>query len=125
MRALQDGSFPWESIGAHYPITAAHPTLPITHTIHKAQNTRNTVRGLAFRADGFADPSTLFFTSEFSDERDGLFSAITTGLVSVLRVSAPEPNVDENITITANVAAGPGNLGDLTAWSHFWMAPLD
>src|SRR5882724_7170740 len=72
------------------------------------------LHGLAFRADGFADPSTLFFTSEFSDERDGLFGAITTGMVSVLGVSAPEPNVDENITISANVAAGPGNLGDLT-----------
>ena len=77
------------------------------------------LHGLAFRADGFADPSTLFFTSEFSDERDGLFSAITTGLVSVLGVSAPEPNVDENITITANVAAGPGNLGDLTGMVTF------
>jgi uncharacterized protein (TIGR03118 family) len=77
------------------------------------------LHGLAFRADGFADPSTLFSTSEFSDERDGLFSAITTGLVSVLRVSAPEPNVDENITITANVAAGPGNLGDLNGMVTF------
>ena len=72
------------------------------------------LHGLAFRADGFADPDTLFFTSEFSSERDGLFGAITTGLVSVTRVSAPEPNVDESITITANIAPGPGNVGDLT-----------
>jgi uncharacterized protein (TIGR03118 family) len=78
------------------------------------------LHGLAFRADGFADPNTLFFTSEFSDEH-GLFGAITTGLVSVTRVSAPEPNVDGS-TITANVAnvaAGPGNLGDLTGMVTF------
>src|SRR5258705_11078174 len=72
------------------------------------------LHGLAFRSDGFADPDTLFFTSEFSNLRDGLFGAITTGLVSVTRVSAPEPNVDESITITANVAPGLGNVGELT-----------
>jgi uncharacterized protein (TIGR03118 family) len=72
------------------------------------------LHGLAFRADGFADPNVLFFASEFSSERDGLFGAITTGLVSVTRVSAPDPNVDESITITANVAPGPGNVGELT-----------
>lgn len=72
------------------------------------------LHGLAFRADGFADPNALFFASEFSSERDGLFGAITTGLVSVTRVSAPEPNVDESITMTANIAPGPGNVGELT-----------
>jgi hypothetical protein len=72
------------------------------------------LHGLAFRADGFADPNALFFASEFSSERDGLFGAITSGLVSVTRVSAPDPNVDESITITANIAPGPGNVGDLT-----------
>src|SRR5882757_193507 len=69
------------------------------------------LHGLAFRSDGFADPNALFFASEFSSERDGLFGAITTGLVSVIRVSAPEPNVDESITMTANIAPGPGNPG--------------
>jgi uncharacterized protein (TIGR03118 family) len=77
------------------------------------------LHGLAFRADGFADPNTLFFTSEFSSERDGLFGTITTGLVSVLTVSAPDPTVDESITITAKVAAGPGNVGDLTGMVTF------
>jgi len=72
------------------------------------------LHGLAFRSDGFGNPNTLYFTSEFSNERDGLFGAISTGLVSVLRASAPDPTVDESITITANVAAGPGNVGDLT-----------
>jgi len=77
------------------------------------------LHGLAFRADGFADPNALFFASEFSSERDGLFGAITTGLVSVTTVSAPEPNVDENITITANIAPGPGNVGELTGLVTF------
>jgi uncharacterized protein (TIGR03118 family) len=72
------------------------------------------LHGLAFRADGFADPDTLFFTSEFSSERDGLFGAVTTGLVSGTRVSAPDPSVDETITITADVAPGPDNVGELT-----------
>jgi uncharacterized protein (TIGR03118 family) len=66
---------------------------------------------LAFRSDGFGDSNTLYFTSEFSNERDGLFGAITTGLVSAVTVSAPDPTVDQSITITANVEAGPGNAG--------------
>jgi uncharacterized protein (TIGR03118 family) len=77
------------------------------------------LHGLAFRGDGFADPNTLFFTSQFSNEQDGLFGAITPGLVSELRVSAPEPGVDESITITASVAAGPGNVGNLTGMVTF------
>lgn len=77
------------------------------------------LHGLAFRLDGFADANTLFFTSEFSSERDGLFGAITTGLVSVVTVSAPEPSFDESTTITARVAAGPGNVGALTGMVTF------
>src|SRR6266404_2696346 len=77
------------------------------------------LHALAFRADGFGNPNTLYFTSEFSNERDGLFGAITTGLVSAVRVSAPDSTVDQGITITANVAAGPGNLGDLTGMVTF------
>jgi len=65
------------------------------------------LHGLAFRSDEFGNPNTLYFTSEFSNERDGLFGAITTGMVSAVRVSAPDPTVDQSITITANVAAGP------------------
>ncbi|HEY6129308.1 MAG TPA: TIGR03118 family protein [Candidatus Acidoferrum sp.] len=89
------------------------------------------LHGLAFRPDGFADPNVLFFASEFSSVRDGLFGAITTGLVSVTRVSAPEPNVNESITITANIAPGPGNVGGLTGIvtfldgsTHLGTAPL-
>jgi uncharacterized protein (TIGR03118 family) len=77
------------------------------------------LHALAFRSDGLGNPDTLYFTSEFSNERDGLFGAITTGLVSAVRVSAPDSTVDQSITITANVAAGPGNPGDLTGMVTF------
>lgn len=69
------------------------------------------LHGLVLRTDGLGDPNTLYFTSQFSNENDGLFGAITTGLVSVIRVSAPDPTVDTTVTITANAAAGPGNPG--------------
>ncbi len=69
------------------------------------------LHGLAFRADGFGDRNTLYFTSQFNDENDGLFGAITTGLVSVTRVSAPDPTANTSVTITADVATGPGNTG--------------
>jgi uncharacterized protein (TIGR03118 family) len=69
------------------------------------------LHGLAFRADGFGDANTLYFTSQINNQNDGLFGAITIGLVSTIRVSAPNDSVDTHVTITANVAAGPGNSG--------------
>ena len=42
------------------------------------------LHGLAFRSDGFGDPDTLYFTSQINNEDDGLFGAITTGLVTQL-----------------------------------------
>jgi len=69
------------------------------------------LHGLVFRADGFGDRNTLYFTSQFNNENDGLFGAITSGLVSVTRVSAPDPTANTSVTITATVAAGPGNPG--------------
>ncbi len=69
------------------------------------------LHGIAFRADGFADPNTLYFTSQVSNENNGRIGAITAGLVSTIRVTAPNPVIDANATITANVAAGPGNTG--------------
>jgi len=77
------------------------------------------LHGLAFRADGFGDRNTLYFTSQFSNEDDGLFGGITTGLVSVIRVSASDPSVDTSVTITATVAAGPGNPGAPTGTVTF------
>ena len=69
------------------------------------------LHALAFRADGFGDQDTLYFTSQFSDESNGVFGAITAGLVSTIRVSAPDTTVNTSLTIRADVAAGPGNSG--------------
>jgi uncharacterized protein (TIGR03118 family) len=77
------------------------------------------LHALAFRSDGFGDPNTLFFTSQVSAETDGLFGAITPGLVSTIRVSAPNGNINVNVTMTASVAAGPGNAGSPTGTVSF------
>ena len=77
------------------------------------------LHALALRSDGFADSNTLYFTSEFSNEQDGLFGVITAGLVSVIRVSAPDPTANTSVTITAKVAAGPGNPGAPTGTVTF------
>lgn len=77
------------------------------------------LHALAFRADGFGDRNTLYFTSQFNNENDGLFGAITTGLVSVIRASAPDSSVDKSVAITATVAAGPGNAGAPTGTVTF------
>jgi len=77
------------------------------------------LRGLAFRSDGFGDPDTLYFTSEFQNEEDGLFGAITTGLVSLTRVSAPDTPTNTSATITATVAAALDNPGAPTGTVTF------
>lgn len=69
------------------------------------------LHGLAFRADRFGDPDALYFTSEFQSAEDGLFGAITTGLVSLTRVSAPDTSANTSITITATVVAALDNPG--------------
>ena len=74
---------------------------------------------LVFRADGFGDQNTLYFTSQFNNESDGSFGAITTGLVCIISVSAPDPTADTSVTITANVTAGPGNTGAPTGTVTF------
>src|SRR6266550_8301937 len=77
------------------------------------------VHALTFRPDGFGDPNTLYFTSRFNNEDDGLFGAMTTGLVSMIRVSAPDPTASASVTIRANVAASPGNPGTPTGTVSF------
>jgi uncharacterized protein (TIGR03118 family) len=69
------------------------------------------IRGLTFRADGAADPNTLFFTAENGNGQGGLFAAITAGLVSSTRASAPVAAVNTSVMITATVDAGPSNPG--------------
>jgi hypothetical protein len=69
------------------------------------------LHGLAFRSDGFGDPDTLYFISQAQKENDGLFGAITTGLVTLTRVSAPDTPANTSTTITATVAAALDNSG--------------
>ena len=77
------------------------------------------LHGLAFRADGFGDANTLYFSSQVSSTGNGIFGAITPGLTSAIRLSAPNTTVDARVTITANVSAGPGNPGDPTGLVTF------
>jgi uncharacterized protein (TIGR03118 family) len=72
------------------------------------------LHGLAFRADGFGDANTLYFTSEVGSKRDGLFGAIAAGLVSTTTVSVPTTPAEAPVTIAVDVSAGPGNPGTPT-----------
>ena len=63
------------------------------------------LHALAFRSDGFADPNTLYFAAGIGDGLDGLLGALTTGLVSITRVSAPATPAND---------PGPGNSGSPT-----------
>jgi uncharacterized protein (TIGR03118 family) len=72
------------------------------------------IHGLAFRSDGFGDPNTLFFTAGILNAQHGLFGAITPGLVSTTRVSAPPTHPDTPVTVTVTVSAGSGNPGTPT-----------
>jgi uncharacterized protein (TIGR03118 family) len=69
------------------------------------------IRGLAFRAEGVADPNTLFFTAGAGNGQGGLFAAITTGLFSNTRVSAPAATANASATVIATVDAGFSNPG--------------
>jgi uncharacterized protein (TIGR03118 family) len=77
------------------------------------------LHALAFRADGFGDPDTLYFTSQVNSADNGIFGAITPGLVSAIRLSVPDTRVDTHVTITADVSAGAGNTGDPTGLVTF------
>ena len=77
------------------------------------------LNGLAFRADAFGDPNTLYFTSQVNSAQNGIFGAITPGLVSAIQMSVPNTTIDTKVTITANVSAGPGNTGAPTGLVTF------
>lgn len=72
------------------------------------------LHALAFRSDEFADPDTLFFSAGINNGLDGLFGAITTGLVSTTRVSVPSAPANTPVPFTVTVSAGPGNPGTPT-----------
>ena len=77
------------------------------------------LHGLTFRSDGFGDPNTLYFTSQINKVTQGLFGAISVGLVSTVRIAVPNANINVNATITTNVSAGPGNSGSPTGTVSF------
>ena len=72
------------------------------------------LHGLTFRSDRFGDPNTLYFTAGINDGHDGLFGALTAGLVSTTRVSVPATPEGAPAPITVTVSAGPGNSGTPT-----------
>jgi len=72
------------------------------------------LHALAFRSDGIGDPNTLYFTAGINNGQDGLFGAITTGLVSTTRVSVPPTPSGGLAPITVTVSAGSGNTGTPT-----------
>jgi uncharacterized protein (TIGR03118 family) len=78
------------------------------------------LHALAFRGDGFGDANTLYFTSEITNSNDGLFGAISSGLVSTVRVSASSVSADGEVSLTADVAAGPGNAGSPSGLVSFF-----
>jgi uncharacterized protein (TIGR03118 family) len=69
----------------------------------------SSLHGLIFGSDQIGDPNTLYFTAGIDNEQDGLFGAITTGLVSTTRVSVPPTQNGTPSTITVTVSAGPGS----------------
>ena len=72
------------------------------------------LHALTFRSDGFGDANTLYFTAGINNGQDGLFGAITTGLVSTTSVTVPTTQTDTPAPITVTVSAGPGNTGTPT-----------
>lgn len=78
------------------------------------------LHALVFRGDGFGDPNTLYFTSQLTNSSDGLFAALTSGLVTTLRISASSVGADGKATLTADVAAGPGNAGSPSGFVSFF-----
>jgi uncharacterized protein (TIGR03118 family) len=77
------------------------------------------LHGLTFRSDGFGDRDTLYFTTQFQNADDGLFGAITTGLVSLTEGSARDTPTDASATITATVGAALDNPGTPTGTVTF------
>lgn len=72
------------------------------------------LHGLLFGSAAFGDPNALYFTAGINDGQDGLFGAITTGLVSTTRISAPLAQIDTPTAISVTVSAGPSNRGTPT-----------
>jgi len=69
------------------------------------------MHGLLNGSREFGDPNTLYFAAGINNGRDGLFGALSTGLVSATQVNAPPAVLNSSDRISITVAAGPGNTG--------------
>ena len=72
------------------------------------------LHGLTFRTDGFGDANSLYITAGIGNGADGVFAAITSGLVSSTRVSVPPSPANLPAPVTVTVSGGPGNPGTPT-----------
>lgn len=72
------------------------------------------LHGLTFRTDGFGDANALYITAGIGNGADGVFAAITSGLVSSTRVSVPPSPANLPAPVTVVVSGGPGNQGTPT-----------
>jgi uncharacterized protein (TIGR03118 family) len=77
------------------------------------------LHALTFRSDNFGDPNTLYLTAGIGNGLNGVFAAITSGLVSFTRMDTPLTSIDANVLITATIIAGPGNRGTPTGQVTF------
>lgn len=82
------------------------------------------LHGLAFRGDGFGDANTLYLSVGTNGGDGGLFSTITTGLVSATRMAPSTAQVDSNVMLTTAVAPAPGNSGAPTGTVTFLDADV-
>lgn len=72
------------------------------------------LHALAFRSDNFGDSNTLYLAAGIGNGLNGVFAAITSGLVSFTRLDTPLTSIDTNVLITATIIPGPGNRGTPT-----------
>jgi uncharacterized protein (TIGR03118 family) len=77
------------------------------------------LHALAFRSDNFGDSNTLYLTAGIGNGLNGVFAAITSGLVSFTRLDTPLTSIDTNVLITATIIPGPGNRGTPTGQVTF------
>lgn len=69
------------------------------------------LHALTFQSGGVGTSNSLYFTAGIGNGNDGLFGAVTTGQVSITRVSVPPTPANTPAPITVTVSAGPGNSG--------------
>jgi uncharacterized protein (TIGR03118 family) len=72
------------------------------------------LHGLFFGSQQSGGPNSLFFAAGIDNGRNGLFGAITTGLVTTTHAFAPTATIDTNFRLAASVVPAAGNAGNPT-----------